>query len=222
MKLVGGAQMVFLCCLPSQLPAVCAEIRGHLPEWCVVYSLVSAVPLPRVTGLLGHSGVIRPEYQCDPKEDELQRRQYASVAEALRDGSLVRATIPGGPQDGGGGVRVISRFMEPAVYAVLNMCTSHGLSHDQAVNVLNGLIQQRVTTGDGQGGSGFTSANFTSKEFAASLSADSLFPRFDLSRAQMKETPLSQHLAGSTQLRTQLASLYCATFPADTQRAHIS
>ncbi|CAI9567279.1 unnamed protein product [Staurois parvus] len=100
-KLVRGAHMVFLCCLPSQLSVVCAEIRGHLPEWCVVYSLVSAMPLPRVTGLLAHSNVIRPEYQCDPTEDGPQCHQYVSLTETLRDESLVRTTIPVEPQDGG-------------------------------------------------------------------------------------------------------------------------
>ncbi|XP_040189126.1 NADP-dependent oxidoreductase domain-containing protein 1 [Rana temporaria] len=229
-KLVRGAHIVFLCCLPSQLPAVCAEIRGHLPEWCVVYSLVSAVPLPRVTGLLGHSGVIRPEYQCDPKDDGPQCHHHGSLTKALKDGSLVRATIPGELWDGEcdncvlhpGGVCIVSHFMEPVLYAVLNLCTSHDLSHDQAVSILNGLIQQRVTSGESPVGAGFTSANFVSKAFLASLSADSRFPRFDLSSVQMKETPLSQHLAGSAHLRTQLSSLYCTIFHTDTQRVHLS
>ncbi|XP_073465224.1 NADP-dependent oxidoreductase domain-containing protein 1 [Aquarana catesbeiana] len=220
-KLVRGAHIVFLCCLPSQLPAVCAEIRGHLPEWCVVYSLVSAVPLLRVMGLLGHSNVIRPEYQCDPKDGEPLCHQHGSLTKALRDGSLVRATIPWEHQDGGG-VCIVSHFIEPVLYAILNLCTSHDLSHDQAVSILNSLIQQQVTSGESSLGAGFTSANFVSKAFVASLSSDSRFPRFDLSSVQMKETPLSQHLAGSAQLRTQLSSLYCTIFHADTQQVHLS
>ncbi|XP_072284518.1 NADP-dependent oxidoreductase domain-containing protein 1 isoform X1 [Pyxicephalus adspersus] len=220
-KLVRGAHMVFLCCLPSQLPAVCAEIRGQLSEGCVVYSLVSAVPLSRLMGLLSHSNVIRPEYKCDPRDDQPMCHQHNSLTERLKDGPLVRATIPGELQDAGG-VCMVSRFLEPAVYAVLNMCTSHDLSHDQAVSVLNRLIQKGIESEDSPQAAGFTKSNFVSREFAASFTANSLFPRFDLSRVQMKETPLSQHLAGSTQLRTQLANLYCTLLHVDPQQTSSS
>ncbi|XP_072284519.1 NADP-dependent oxidoreductase domain-containing protein 1 isoform X2 [Pyxicephalus adspersus] len=169
-KLVRGAHMVFLCCLPSQLPAVCAEIRGQLSEGCVVYSLVSAVPLSRLMGLLSHSNVIRPEYKCDPRDDQPMCHQHNSLTERLKDGPLVRATIPGELQDAVGG----------QIYLV------HGWHHTDSPPLC------------------------------------SLFPRFDLSRVQMKETPLSQHLAGSTQLRTQLANLYCTLLHVDPQQTSSS
>ncbi|XP_068110575.1 NADP-dependent oxidoreductase domain-containing protein 1 [Hyperolius riggenbachi] len=218
MKLVRGAELVFLCCLPSQLPAVCAEICGHLPQWCVVYSMVCAVPLIRVKRLLGHSGVVRPQYKSDNSEG-LQCHPHVTVTEALRDGCLIRNTIPvPGEASGGGGVRIVSHFIEPALYAILNVCTSHGLSHDQSLSVLNGLIQQQMTSEDTP--PSFTRSCMVSREFESSLASDSPFPLFDLSCVQMKETPLSQHLAASPQLRSQLSRMYCALLHhPDTHRA---
>lgn len=46
-KLVGWADVVFLCCLPSQLPSICSEVDKELKPSSVIYSLVTAIPLPR-------------------------------------------------------------------------------------------------------------------------------------------------------------------------------
>ncbi|KAI4583487.1 hypothetical protein MJG53_008700 [Ovis ammon polii x Ovis aries] len=45
-SLVGWANVVFLCCLPSQLPNICVEIQTRLGKDCIVYSFVSAIPVP--------------------------------------------------------------------------------------------------------------------------------------------------------------------------------
>ena len=57
-SLVGWANVVFLCCLPSQLPNICVEIQTRLGKDCIVYSFVSAIPVSRYlvgvsTGLAG-------------------------------------------------------------------------------------------------------------------------------------------------------------------------
>ena len=41
------AKVLFLCCLPSQLPNICLKIQNKLEKTCIVYSFVSAIPLPR-------------------------------------------------------------------------------------------------------------------------------------------------------------------------------
>lgn len=46
-RLVGWANVIFLCCLPSQLPKICVEIQTRLERACTVYSFVAAVPIPR-------------------------------------------------------------------------------------------------------------------------------------------------------------------------------
>lgn len=46
-QLAAWADVLFLCCLPSHLAAVCSTVRIAIRKPCVVYSLVTAVPLPR-------------------------------------------------------------------------------------------------------------------------------------------------------------------------------
>ncbi|KAM8921307.1 NADP-dependent oxidoreductase domain-containing protein 1 [Pelodytes ibericus] len=43
--LTTWAQVIFVCCLPSQLPSLCTEIRSHVGESCIFYCLVSTIPL---------------------------------------------------------------------------------------------------------------------------------------------------------------------------------
>ncbi|XP_016876458.1 NADP-dependent oxidoreductase domain-containing protein 1 isoform X3 [Homo sapiens] len=45
--LVSWADVIFLCCLPSQLPNICVEIYTSLEKASIVYSFVAAIPLPR-------------------------------------------------------------------------------------------------------------------------------------------------------------------------------
>lgn len=45
--LADWANVIFLCCLPSQLSNICSEIQTNLAKACIVYSFVAAVPIPR-------------------------------------------------------------------------------------------------------------------------------------------------------------------------------
>ncbi|XP_063804307.1 NADP-dependent oxidoreductase domain-containing protein 1 [Pseudophryne corroboree] len=204
--LVRWAQVVYLCVLPSQLPAVCAEISGHLREPCVVYSLVSTVPLPRLKALLSHSSVVRPEYRSEGGVEGLQWEKRCTITEALRDEYFVKATTPGELQCGGG-VYTVSSLMDAALYAFLNVCTSQALPQRQALRALNGLIQRLVPPGDQH-----QWAPLTADCFVSSQAEDSPFPRFDLCCVQMEGSPLRRHIEGSPQLREQLVKLYRGLF----------
>lgn len=46
-RLAAWADILFLCCLPSHLPKVCADLHSHLSKCCLVYSFTSAVPVTR-------------------------------------------------------------------------------------------------------------------------------------------------------------------------------
>lgn len=46
-RLVAWADVIFLCCLSSQVPHICSEIQTSLGKACIVYSFVAAVPIPR-------------------------------------------------------------------------------------------------------------------------------------------------------------------------------
>lgn len=45
--LASWANVIFLCCLPSQLPNICLEIQRRLQKGCIVYSFAAAVPIAR-------------------------------------------------------------------------------------------------------------------------------------------------------------------------------
>ncbi|KAM4690243.1 NADP-dependent oxidoreductase domain-containing protein 1 [Rhinophrynus dorsalis] len=208
--LTAWAHVVFLCCLPSQLPIICAEIREHLRDTCIVYSLVSAVPLSRLKQLLSHSGVIRPEYRCDGGEQGQDRGNKGTITADLRNALILKTTNLGNPLRGG--VYVVSRLLETSVYAALNTCTINGLSHKQSLNILNSIIHQTETKGNISHGFLLGNQSFVSQEFASSLSEDSSFPLFDLCKVQMKETPFSQHLARSPWLQERFVELYYTCF----------
>lgn len=53
-QLVGWADVAFLCCLPCHIPHICSEIQGSLKNSCIIYSLVTAIPLTRYCALLYH------------------------------------------------------------------------------------------------------------------------------------------------------------------------
>ncbi|XP_039897679.1 NADP-dependent oxidoreductase domain-containing protein 1 isoform X2 [Simochromis diagramma] len=44
-RLAAWADVLFLCCLPSQIPKVCVDLRSHLAKHCLVYSFTSAIPV---------------------------------------------------------------------------------------------------------------------------------------------------------------------------------
>nr|XP_043903085.1 NADP-dependent oxidoreductase domain-containing protein 1 [Solea senegalensis] len=46
-RLAAWADVVFLCCLPSHLHTVCADLLTRLSKHCLIYSFISAVPVTR-------------------------------------------------------------------------------------------------------------------------------------------------------------------------------
>ncbi|OCT68190.1 NADP-dependent oxidoreductase domain-containing protein 1 [Xenopus laevis] len=205
--LATWAQVLFLCCLPSQLPSICKEIRDHLKKACIVYSLVSAVPLPRLKQLLCHSSIIRPEYKCETKDGAPDRRKRSTIMADLKDLSIVNSTNPGNIQKG---VCVLNRFIETSMYAALNMCSLQGLSSKEALTFLNALIPP--TEPLDLTSSHLTPEAFVSPKYLSSLSDENPFPWFDLCTVQSKETPFSEYLTRSLWLRTGLEKLYFAAF----------
>ncbi|XP_063295721.1 NADP-dependent oxidoreductase domain-containing protein 1 [Pelobates fuscus] len=208
--LATWAHIIFVCCLPSQLPNVCMEIRNHVGEGCIVYSLVSAVPLSRLNQLLGSRGVIRPEYRVVWTETSQEWDKNWTITAALRNATIVRSTSFGNPQ--GGIVRIVSRFIETTIYAALNMCTEQGLSHKQSLSALNAMIYSPRMRAETSHHSPLRTEDFVSREYATTLSENSPYPWFDLHCVQTKDTPFSQHLNCTPWLLERLTVLYLDSF----------
>ncbi|POI28986.1 hypothetical protein CIB84_007265 [Bambusicola thoracicus] len=58
----------------------------------------------------------------------------------------------------------------------------------------------------------FTCESFVSKSFASSVTPEETFPWFDLTAAQLRESPFSQLLEKSESVQNHLALLYQASF----------
>ncbi|KAI2572196.1 NADP dependent oxidoreductase domain containing 1, partial [Homo sapiens] len=91
--LVSWADVIFLCCLPSQLPNICVEIYTSLEKASIVYSFVAAIPLPRLKLLLNHTNILRPQYQYDEDSVSVWGANKGVIA-ALQDPTILQATCP--------------------------------------------------------------------------------------------------------------------------------
>ncbi|KAI5232341.1 Nadp-Dependent Oxidoreductase Domain-Containing Protein 1 [Manis pentadactyla] len=210
-RLVDWANVIFLCCLPSQLPKICVEIQTRLERACIVYSFVAAVPIPRLKLLLNHTSILRPQYQYSEDFVNIWGANKEITA-ALQDPVILQATCPYNPA---GGVILNIKWLEGVFYAALNICTAKEMPCSQALRLLNELFLSVHFEDCGKDGAScpkFQLQDFVSKAYAKNLTQRRPFPWFDLTAVQLKKTPFSQHLSTSTSLQDHLTHLYCDSF----------
>ncbi|XP_025904084.1 NADP-dependent oxidoreductase domain-containing protein 1 [Nothoprocta perdicaria] len=211
-QLVAWADVVFLCCLPSHVLTVCSAIRAAVRKPCLVYSLVTAVPLRRLKQLLSYSAIMRPQYQCGGKEPSNEWKTKGTVTAALQDPAVVQATCPCSSQ---GTIRVNTKWLVAVFYAALNSSMWQRLPHQKALQLLNDLCFPEHCPICAEGKTccpRFVCESFVSKTFASSMTQEETFPWFDLTAAQLRESPFSQLLEGSESVRSHLARLYQGAF----------
>ncbi|XP_074852812.1 NADP-dependent oxidoreductase domain-containing protein 1 isoform X2 [Carettochelys insculpta] len=229
-QLVAWSDVVFLCCLPSHLQQICSGICAALQEPCIVYSLVTAVPLP--------SAILRPHYQCTSRDLENVWGTKGTIRAALQDPIVIQATCPYNPKEE---IAVTGKWLEAVFYAALNSCKWRHLPHQQALKLLNDVCfpehcpicaEQKTSCPR------FECGSFVNQTFVSSLTQEektnvvcssvttacraviflldyfsySTFPWFDLTTVQLKESPFSQLLARSVLLQNHLTFLYCTSF----------
>ncbi|XP_038865438.1 NADP-dependent oxidoreductase domain-containing protein 1 isoform X2 [Salvelinus namaycush] len=199
-RLVAWADVLFLCCLPSHLPKVCAELQFHLPKHCLVYSFLSAVPLNRLAQLLGHSFILKPQYEfvaCDSVNMWLFR---GHVTAALKDPEVIDASCPLAMR---GGLCLDPKWLFGLLYSLLNMCTAANVGSTEALGLINELFQLK-----GPGTVAFILNNFVNSSYASSLTPDESFPWINLVDVQSKETPLSCFISRNNSMQGCLSALY--------------
>lgn len=209
-SLVGWANVVFLCCLPSQLPNICVEIQTRLGKDCIVYSFVSAIPVSRLKLLLNHTNILRPQYQC--AEDLAHIWGANEITAALQDPVILQATCPYSPA---GGISLNIKWLEGMFYALLNFCTAKDMPHPQVLQHLSELFSSqhlKACREDEASPLQFQAQDFVSQIYAKNLSQRRPFPLFDLTTVQLKETPFSQYLSNSTTFQDCFTHLYCDSF----------
>uniref|UniRef100_A0A8B9P738 NADP-dependent oxidoreductase domain-containing protein 1 n=1 Tax=Apteryx owenii TaxID=8824 RepID=A0A8B9P738_APTOW len=190
-QLVAWADVVFLCCLPLHVLTVCSVVRPAIRKPCVVYSLVTAVPLRRLKQLLSYSAIVRPQYQCSGREPINEWGMKGTVTAALQDTAVVQATCPCSSQ---GKIRVNAKWLVAIFYAALN----------STLKLLNDLCFPEHCP--------FCAEQKTSCPLFVLFSLPRTFPWFDLTAAQLRESPFSQLLENSESVRSHLALLYQKSF----------
>ncbi|NXA31757.1 NXRD1 protein, partial [Eudromia elegans] len=96
-------------------------------------------------------------------------------------------------------------------YAALNSSMWQRLPHQSALELLNDLCFPEhcpICAEERTSCPRFVCESFVSKTFASSMTPEEAFPWFDLTAAQLRESPFSQLLAGSEAMRSHLAALY--------------
>ncbi|XP_076979304.1 NADP-dependent oxidoreductase domain-containing protein 1 isoform X2 [Tamandua tetradactyla] len=134
--LVKWANVIFLCCLPSQLPNICLEIQSSLEKACIVFSFTAAIPITRLKLLLNHTNILRPQYQCAGDFVNIWGTNK-EIATALQDPVILRATCPYSPA---GGITLNIKWLEGIFYAALNTCTTKSMYHSSVLELLNQLF----------------------------------------------------------------------------------
>ncbi|KAG8514384.1 NADP-dependent oxidoreductase domain-containing protein 1 [Galemys pyrenaicus] len=220
-NLVGWANVVFLCCLPSQLSHICVEIQPNLEEVCIVYSFVAAIPIPRLKLLLNHTNILRPQYQCVADFVNFWGTNK-DITGALQDPAILQATCP---YSSAGGIVLNIKWLEGVFYAILNICTAQGLPQVQVLQLLNELFLS-VHAEDCEEGEAncpqFQLWDFISRFYVKSLPQKKFLPWFDLTTVQLSETPLSQHLTANAALQDHLTYLYRDFFGISLSKEHSS
>ncbi|XP_053191137.1 NADP-dependent oxidoreductase domain-containing protein 1 [Scomber japonicus] len=187
-RLAAWADVLFLCCLPSHLPKVCADLHSHLSKHCLVYSFTSAVPVTRLAQLLAHDFIVKPQYvfsACDT----------ADVWPFPMEASC--------PLTMNGGISLGLNWMCAVLYSLLNICTFASLGSSDALSVIKGIFKEKWPhTVE------LNTHSFISSSYASSLLADEPFPWISLTDAQTRETPLLRFLTNSKPMQQCISAAY--------------
>ena len=93
-KLVTMSHIIFLCVLPSQIPAICEEIKPRIPPTIFIYSFASTCSVKKLRQLLGITNIVRPDYIMSVEGDQLPWDYSLNVQKALENTAIVAATCP--------------------------------------------------------------------------------------------------------------------------------
>uniref|UniRef100_A0A3P8XR72 NADP-dependent oxidoreductase domain-containing protein 1 n=1 Tax=Esox lucius TaxID=8010 RepID=A0A3P8XR72_ESOLU len=178
-RLAFWADVLFLCCLPSHLPNVCAELQYHLPKHCLVYTFLSAVPVKRLAQLLGHSFILKPQYE------------FVACDSVNLGRSLLVLTLE------------IFSLQNVNCRCLLNMYTVASVGSTKALELINQLFQLK-----GPGTAEFTINSFVHSSYVSTLTPDESFPWINITEAQCKETPLLYFISKNKVMLDCVSAVY--------------
>ncbi|KAM4723456.1 LOW QUALITY PROTEIN: NADP-dependent oxidoreductase domain-containing protein 1 [Anableps anableps] len=199
--LAAWADVLFLCCLPSHLHRICADLHSHLPKHCLVYSFTTAVPVTSIAKSLGHNFVLKPQYQleaCDTLDLWLHRSHLTA---ALSNPTLIEASCPLTMK---GGITLHLNWICGVLCSLLNICTSACLGSSEALSLINSLFADKWMNNEP-----LNPQSFITSVCGSILKPNESFPWISLIDAQTKETPLLHFVMNSKSVQQSIcASCY--------------
>uniref|UniRef100_A0A087YCT6 NADP-dependent oxidoreductase domain containing 1 n=1 Tax=Poecilia formosa TaxID=48698 RepID=A0A087YCT6_POEFO len=196
--LAAWADILFLCCLPSHLDRICADLHSHLQKHCLVYSFITAVPVNRLAQRLGHSFVLKPQYQVEACDTSDLWLSFSRVTEALSDLSLIEASCPLAMK---GGITLGLKWVCGVLYSLLNICTNVCLGSSEALSLINSIFAENSMNNEPLKVESFIAS-------ASFLHPNKSFPWISLVDAQTKETPLLHFVMNSKPVQENIWTTY--------------
>uniref|UniRef100_A0A665UVG1 NADP-dependent oxidoreductase domain-containing protein 1 n=1 Tax=Echeneis naucrates TaxID=173247 RepID=A0A665UVG1_ECHNA len=197
-RLAAWADLLFLCCLPSHLPKVCADLHSRLSKHCLVYSFISAVPVARLTKLLRHDFIIKPQYDIVGGATADVWLSCTDLSMALREPLLIEASCP---LTMSGGITLNLNWVCTVLYSLLNICTSASLPSSEALSLMNSLFMGKRTHTK-------TKALILITAMLYFAFPQRPFPWISLTDAQSKETPLLRFLSSNKSMQQRISEAY--------------
>ncbi|CAJ1073617.1 NADP-dependent oxidoreductase domain-containing protein 1 [Xyrichtys novacula] len=197
-RLAAWADILFLCCLPSHLPKVCADISSHLSKQCLVYSFSSAVPATRLAQLLGHDFIIKPQYEFSTSDDVDVWLSCTHLKIALNDPVLKERSCPLRMSSG-----ISLNWVCAVLYSLLNICSSANLGSSQTLCLINSVLQETDTHKVE-----LKPQTVFCASCASSLLPEEPFPWISLTDAQTTDTPLQRFLSSSKPMQQCISETY--------------
>ncbi|KAK3094039.1 hypothetical protein FSP39_023312 [Pinctada imbricata] len=200
-KLVSNTHLVILAVLPSQLQVIAEEIKDHIPQASIVYSLVASFSPKRLKQLLLTTNIIHPVYTWAP-EGQVKWDISCNVNTTLENPATVRRLCPLPECMKEGLIQTSDKLLELMIFAVLNLCTALQLTKVESLGVLH-----TVTFRD-------SDKDKLREEDFIRKTADTMgvFPRFDLVRIAQTNTSVHKRLSGSEHLKSALIDNFVASF----------
>lgn len=184
-KLVTMSHIVFICVLPSQVPAICEEIKSSVPPTLFIYSFASSCSVKKLRQLLGTTNVVRPEYIMSEEGDSLPWDYSLNVQKALEDKETVASTCPLSKEKGV--VTTNIKLAELIIFMFVNMCTHLQLSKYEVLDMLHAVVFNGTEEGRLQ------LNDFIRK----AADKDEFFPPFDLVKVVESNTAVLKRLTQS-------------------------
>lgn len=217
-KVCSTVHILFICCLPSQLPTVAKEIKGHLT--CPVYVLVGGTPLSRICQLLEYDQVIKPEFSWrkpDPGDESSNGWNIGKeINEILReDSSSCDVTCPLNLNKDTSIVQTGEEWAMLAVLTFFNMCTDKELNKEETLSLCNTIMFGMGPTDDPRDGISLDEVVCDEKQLSVknSIMDKGFFSRFDLAKPSAIQSNLGARLMDlNGSLRRLFVKRYRAVF----------